>query len=230
VDLDIIAEQIRYYRARAGEYDASSQPEGEFLAAAITEAHADLQALGPIALAIELGAGTGQFTNDLALIAQRVVAVDASPEMLELNQAKVPAPNVERVAADVFEWEPRIKADLVMFGFLLSHIPMSRFDAFWNAVGEMLGPARQVFVIDECRHDLWQEEPGSDATSEVVRRTLVDGRAFHIVKVLWDPVLLSSRLERLGWRSHFLRRDPFFWGTVERASRSGAASAPRFAA
>lgn len=220
MDFDIIDEQIRYYRARAGEYDATSQAEGDPFATAITEARDDLQALGPVAFAIELGAGTGQFTNDLARIAQRVVAVDASSEMLALNRAKVPALNVERLAADVFDWDPPTEADLVMFGFLLSHVPRSRFAEFWTAVGEMLGPAGRVFVIDECRHGLWQEERDPDAASEVIRRTLIDGRTFRIIKVLWDPVLLTSELEGLGWRSHFVRRDPFYWGTVVRLSHT----------
>jgi hypothetical protein len=136
------------------------------------------------------------------------------------NRAKVRALNVERVVADVFDWDPPTDADLVMFGFLLSHVPRSRFAAFWTAVGEMLGPAGRVFVVDESQHDLWQEELVRDAASEVIQRTLIDGRTFHIVKVHWDPIVLASKLEGLGWRSHFVRRDPFYGGTVVQVSHT----------
>ena len=49
-------------------------------------------------------------------------------------------------------------------------------------------------------------------------RTLTDGRRFRIIKVLWDPPELAARLAGLGWQATFTREDPFFWGTVRRAS------------
>jgi CYTH domain-containing protein len=49
---------------------------------------------------IELGAGTGQFTRLVASLARDVEAVDTSPEVLELNAAKVPAPNVPILVGD----------------------------------------------------------------------------------------------------------------------------------
>ena len=90
-----------------------------------------------------------------------------------------------------------------------------------------------VFLVDESAHDLWAEEaapldepnhpadpddPDSAADREVVIRTLTDGRRFRIIKVLWDPPELSARLAGLGWQATFTREDPFFWGTVRRAS------------
>lgn len=52
---------MRYYRERAPEYDATSQPEGELFAGIAGLAHAEVRCLGPVQRAIELGAGTGQF-------------------------------------------------------------------------------------------------------------------------------------------------------------------------
>ena len=92
---EVLAEQIRYYRERAPEYDATSRPADDPFAAIELEAVAALRSCGPVGLAIELGAGTGQFTGVLASIATRVVALDTSPEVLALNAAKTGAPNVE---------------------------------------------------------------------------------------------------------------------------------------
>jgi len=214
---ELLREQVAYYRARAPEYDATSRPPGDPFAALGAEAEAALVALGPVTRAIELGPGTGQYTGLLAGIAGHVTAVDTAPEMLAINAARVPAANVERVVADVFEWRPAERAQLVMFGALLSHIPSDRFDAFWGAVDGMLAPGGRVFVFDESPHGLWREEAAGPA-DEVVVRTLEDGRRFHIVKVLWDARDLEARLASIGWRARLVRRDPFYWGTVERAA------------
>ncbi len=175
---------------------------------------AELTSLGPVERAIELGAGTGQWTGALASIAKVVVAVDASPEALARLRTKVRAPGVSTVAADVLTWRPDTRADLVLFGALLSHIPRDRFDAFWTAVDAMLAPGGRVFVIDEAPHTLWTEE--WTARDEVVVRTLQDGRRFRVVKVLWNPDALARRLEAAGWQARFVREDPFYWGVATR--------------
>ncbi len=216
---DLIEEQIRYYRQRAAEYDATTRPEDDPFAAISAEARDALRRLAPVEHAIELGAGTGAFTAVVAEIARRVTCVDAAPEMLELNRAKVPAADVERVVADVFVWRPTAPAALVVFTFLLSHVPAERFVAFWDGVRTMLAPRGRVFLMDETRHGLWREERAPESGSETAYRQLADGRRFRIVKVLWDPDELSERLAQLGWEARLVRRDPFFWGTARPTSR-----------
>jgi demethylmenaquinone methyltransferase/2-methoxy-6-polyprenyl-1,4-benzoquinol methylase len=211
---DLLQEQVRYYRARAPEYDRTSRPPDDPFADLTTAAVADLRGLGPVERAIELGAGTGQWTGHVAAIAREVIAVDAAPETLDLNAANVHAPNVERVVADAFEFVPARPADLVVFSALLSHIPRARFDAFWESVGRMLTPAGRVWLFDESPHGLWREEWVVDPEHEVVVRTLDDGRRFRIVKVLWDASDLAARLGASDWRASLVRRDPFYWGTV----------------
>ena len=211
---DLLAEQVRYYRERAPEYDATSQPEGDPFADVAALAHAELRSLGPVRRAIELGAGTGQFTEVVAAIADEVEAVDTSPEVLELNRAKLRAPHVRYTVADVFSWRPAEPADLVVASALLSHIPRERLEAFWDAVDPMLRPGGRFFLFDEAPHGVWSEE----ATGEdgIVMRTLNDGRRFRIVKVLWDAAELTAALAGLGWTAHLTRRDPFLWGTIAR--------------
>ena len=78
---------------------------------------------------LELAAGTGIWTRRLVELADRVVAVDANAETLALNTSEA-----ELVRADVFEWEPAERFDLVFFSFWLSHVPEERFDEFWSLV------------------------------------------------------------------------------------------------
>jgi demethylmenaquinone methyltransferase/2-methoxy-6-polyprenyl-1,4-benzoquinol methylase len=212
---DLLEEQIRYYRERAPEYDVTSTPEGDPYADLTAVAIAELRGLGPVDRAVELGAGTGQFTGHVAVVARHLIAVDSSPEVLTLNAAKVSAPNVERVVADLFTWRPSERVDLVVFTAVLSHIPRERFEAFWSGVRDMLVPGGRVFVFDESAHGLWEEE--RTEAPEVVYRTLQDGRRFRIVKVLWDPARLRERLALLGWDADLVHRDPFYWGTIVRA-------------
>jgi demethylmenaquinone methyltransferase/2-methoxy-6-polyprenyl-1,4-benzoquinol methylase len=210
-----IAEQVRYYRARATEYDATSPHDAHAFQPVFARVRAALAGLGPVQRAIELGAGTGQFTGVLASIAEHVVAVDSAPETLEILRGRVQAQNVRTVAADVFDWVPDAPADLVVFAALFSHVPSDRFEEFWAAIDRMVAPGGRAFLIDESPHELWTEEWTS--TEEIVVRTLTDDRSFRIVKVLWDPDELSRRLLEVGWRATFAREDPLFWGAVERA-------------
>ena len=89
---------------------------------------------------LELAAGTGIWTRKLVLLADRVVAADANAETLALNTG-----DAELVRADVFEWEPAERFDLVFFSFWLSHVPEERFDEFWSLVGAALVPGGRVF-------------------------------------------------------------------------------------
>jgi demethylmenaquinone methyltransferase/2-methoxy-6-polyprenyl-1,4-benzoquinol methylase len=221
-DLDeLLDEQVRYYRARAPEYDATApgydparRPEDP-IASIAAEAASALLALGPVGRAIELGAGTGQFTRIVASMARTVEAVDTSPEVLAINAANVPAPNVRRTVADALRFVPEQAVDLVVAAALVSHIPRERVADFWAAVDATLRPGGQVFLVDEAPHGLWAEEAGRD--QDVVWRTLEDGRRFRIVKVLWEPEDLRATLEGLGWRAAITRHDPFWWATVTRS-------------
>ena len=105
-DRALIDEQIAYYRARADEYDRTSpNPEDDPFAAAADRIRAALRSFEPRGRVLELAAGTGQWTGLLAEHADDVLATDASPEMLQLNAAKVANPVVRYRVADAFALE-----------------------------------------------------------------------------------------------------------------------------
>jgi SAM-dependent methyltransferase len=207
----LIDQQIRYYRARADEYDATSSIDGDPLSADTAIVQAALRSFSPRGRVLELAAGTGQWTAQLAPLADELLATDASPEMLELNAAKVRDPRVRYAVVDAFAMAPDPTWDVVFFGFFLSHVPPAGFAAFWATVGTLLGPGGRTFFIDEAEHGMWQED-WIDEPAGVVRRTLTDGTVHRAVKVLWRPDALGERLRRLGWKASIVSAGPFYWG------------------
>jgi SAM-dependent methyltransferase len=136
-DRELLDEQIRYYRARASEYDATSPtPEDDRFAADADRIRNALRALEPRGRVLELAAGTGQWTGLLAEYADELIATDASPEMLELNAAKVKDPSIHYRVADAFALPGTHDHDVVFFGFFLSHVlrdDSRRSGASWRA-------------------------------------------------------------------------------------------------
>lgn len=229
----LIDEQIAYYRARAGEYDEWFLRQGRYNRGAGANArwHANVAEVAsgldaflaelPIGSMLEIAAGTGLWTQRLAPHVQRLTAIDAAPETLAINQARLGAlaADVQYHAADIFTWSAPERYDAIFFGFWLSHVPPERFEAFWRRVGEWLAPGGRVFLVDS------RYEPSSTARDHrlegaqatTVARTLNDGRRFRIVKVFYAPERLGAELARLGWESA-IRATPdyFIYGQVNR--------------
>jgi len=198
---DPVAEQKRYYAERAPEYDdwwyrrGRYELEPEALGrwqADIAEAEAALEEFAPGGTVLELAAGTGIWTRKLVRLAERVVAVDANAETLALNTS-----DAELVRADVFEFEPAQRFDLVFFSFWLSHVPEQRFEEFWSLVRAALVPGGRVFLVDSGAGDT--AHTGTDQADWEETRSLSDGRTFRIVKRRWAPGELADRVRPLGF-------------------------------
>jgi SAM-dependent methyltransferase len=217
-DRELIDRQIAYYRARAAEYDRTSSIDGDPFAADARKVRAALDAFAPRGRVLELAAGTGHWTGQLARHADELLAVDASPEMLERNAAKVGDPRVRYAVANAFEMLPDPSWDVVFFGFFLSHVPPRRFAGFWDTVRGLLAASGRVFFVDEGRHDGWRED-WIDESAGLVRRTLDDGTVHQAVKILWDPAELREALETLGWHAAVTPTGPFYWGIATPRAR-----------
>lgn len=221
-ETELLTAQRSYYRARASEYDAWWERVGRYDRGAAANAQwfaeaAELErALArfrPDGDILELACGTGLWTRILASRARRLTAVDAAPEMIRQNRSRLGGAPVEYVEADLFEWQPEPGAyDLCFFSFWLSHVPASRFEAFWRTVATALRPGGRVFFIDSGRSD---RSTAADhrlptADEETMVRRLDDGREFRIVKRFYAPDWLEPRLAQLGWRVQVRRTGEFF--------------------
>jgi demethylmenaquinone methyltransferase/2-methoxy-6-polyprenyl-1,4-benzoquinol methylase len=150
-----------YYRARAAEYDEWFFREGLYdrgpahrVAWFKEVVHVELalrDALPAGGAILELASGTGLWTRRLVERHAHVVAVDASPEAVAINRARVQSERVEYIEADLFSWTPpEARFDALFFGFWLSHVPASRFDAFWRGVRTALKPSGAVSPWTAC--------------------------------------------------------------------------------
>jgi demethylmenaquinone methyltransferase/2-methoxy-6-polyprenyl-1,4-benzoquinol methylase len=232
-DPSILAEQVAYYRKRAGEYDewwfrTGRYDHGDELNAAW---HADAREVESALTsfldqrkprrALELACGTGLFTRWLAPRVGELLALDASPEVQAINRDRVQAGNVRYEIADLFAWEPAERYDLVFMSFWLSHVPDDRFDAFWTKVGASLAPGGSAYVIDSGwdMTSTAKNHARPDRDLGIAERKLNDGSRYRIVKIFHEPDALSARLRTLGFVSHVVHTPRYFiHGAVEAAA------------
>ena len=116
----VLTEQLDYYRARALEYDTWWNREGRFdrgpevntrWFAETTELERILERFDPRGDVLELACGTGLWTRHLVRYADSVTAVDAAPEVLAVNRARVGDSSVRYLEADLFDWAPEERYD-----------------------------------------------------------------------------------------------------------------------
>lgn len=142
--------------------------------------------LGTESLAVEIGAGTGQFSVAVAPACGRVVAVDVSAPMLERLRAKVAdlgLGNVEVLRAGFLSYEHAGEpADFVYSRYALHHLP-----DFWKALAlsrlrQMLRPGGILRLWDvvydfdpaqaEERIEAWCATGGKSVEAEWSRAEL----------------------------------------------------------
>ena len=170
---------------------------------------------------LEPACGTGLRTVELARHADCVTAVDASPEALQIDRARLRGAgresSVRYVEADRLGWGPDAAHDAVFFGFWLSHVPPERFEAFWDLVRAALRPGGRAFFVDSLgpeTHDE-KERRARDPQDFTTTRELEDGREFRIVKVFYDPAALERQLADPGWRISVRTTEHLLYGFGE---------------
>ena len=196
----LLESQREYYDLRAPDYGDASRPDRKH--SGVAEAGWGNELIGefaPRGAVLELACGPGVYTADLAEHAESVTAVDASARMLARARAAILDPKITFVRADIFTWEPDRTYDAVFFGAWLSHVPLERFDDFWDLVRSCLAPEGRVAFIDEDERAERYEFERSAGERPVARRRLADGREFDIVKVFWRADDLEQRLRSSGW-------------------------------
>jgi ubiquinone/menaquinone biosynthesis C-methylase UbiE len=218
---DILQQQIEYYRARAAEYDEwfyrtgrynHGAAENQQWADEAQQVRAALLNLPNQAHVLELASGTGIWTLELLKLADRLTAVDASPEMIAIHRAKVQSENVTYVQADLFTWQPpEAQYDMVFFSFWLSHVPPEHLAEFLSTVSRALKPGGYFFMVDSRR------APTSSAKDHIIpddgttlTRRLNDGREFDIVKVFYEPEALRQHLAQAGIQAQVQVTPAFF--------------------
>ena len=149
---------------------------------------------------LEFACGTGAWTATLAKHASELTAIDASLEMLAIASKRVRDNHIRFIEADIFDWRPDRRYDVVFFSAWLSHVPPRRFDRFWALVAECLDETGRVFLIDELPSVEAHERVIPDALAPVVERPLRSGARYRVVKVFYPPADLTTALAARGWK------------------------------
>lgn len=217
---ELLQRQIDYYRSRAPEYDEWFYRLGRYDRG---EAHTrqweleaqqvrdQLHSQAGFAHILELAPGTGIWTGELIQIGGRVTALDASPEMIAINRAKLQSDQVDYQLVDLFEWRPQRQYDMVFFGFWLSHVPAEKLAGFLDAVKAALKPGGRLFIVDSRAAEQSTSAGQSIETDgELQQRALKDGRRYEIVKIYYEPSALSAILRRHGFAVEAMTTDNFF--------------------
>lgn len=217
---NILQEQIAYYRARAAEYDewfyrkgrfSHGEAENKIWFDEATEVRDILHSLPKQKHILELAPGTGIWTQELIKIGEKITALDASPEMIAINKAKVQSDKVSYIQTDLFKWQPEQEYDMIFFGFWLSHVPPEMLDSFLQTVKRALKSNGYFFMVDS------QKKKTSTATDHILpedgttmQRSLNDGRNFQIIKIYYQTDELTQALIRNGIAAEAKFTDNFF--------------------
>jgi ubiquinone/menaquinone biosynthesis C-methylase UbiE len=205
VSLQMLEEMKRYYQASASEYDAIVNRQGRYdqgpelnarWFAEWDEVLAQLHAFHLTGDVLELAAGTGIWTQQLLRSASTVTAVDASADMLAINQAKVTSPRVTYVLADLFSWQPARVYDALFFGFWISHVPREQLDAFLRSCWAWLRPGGKLFFVDDTGGTTTAPDQPVRQGRQIETRTLHDGQSFQIVKNFYEATDLVAACVR----------------------------------
>lgn len=141
----------------------------------------------------------------VAAVADHVVAIDVSPETLDIAKAKgLPFAKVEFRIADAYALD-KVEGtfDAGMANFWLSHVPKQAVGAFLDGFHKRVGPGARVFMADNVYVPGIGGElivkPGTQDTFKL--RTLADGD-FWSAQRRTSRVQFKPRFTPPAWTKH----------------------------
>lgn len=128
---------------------------------------------------LELGCGTGFWTEQLAATAKSVMATDINPEVMKLAQAKgFPADKVHFAIADAFNLQLDRPYTAVFMGFVWSHIGRQDQSRFLAHLREKCGPNTLMVMLDNSY---------VEGSSTTIARTDLLGNTYQHRRLPGDP-------------------------------------------
>ena len=180
---EVGADQVAYYRARAPWYDDAYTSRGDYDQGPTLNAQwrADLAAIEALMSranlrgdCVELGAGTGYWTERLVDRADRVWAVDAVAEVLTAARERLGerAAKVQFDVVDLWRWNPERIWDCAVACFFFEHVPDEVLPGLLQTLHASLRPGGPVFLA---------EGAAVEAEPQVETRE-IGGRTFRVVE------------------------------------------------
>lgn len=140
---------------------------------------------------LELGSGTGHWTERLVRRGHKVTAVDAAPESLAVAAARTSGlgDHPEFVVADLYNWLPQRTWDSVVTCFFIEHVPDHLVE---TVVGRMASALRRGGAF------FFAEGLVSELNEEEVEIRSLHGRNYRVVERRRPPEALRQLLASVG--------------------------------
>ena len=209
---------IAYFDSIAAHYDNAAGDYSEEQLEDLDEAREQLGTLLTGHRILELGCGTGAWTEVLAEVADSVVAVDASAAMLDLARMHgEDLDNVEYRLADVLALpddlvDPDNKFTAVFMAGLWAHLTREQQDALLLVLKKRLGKDVLLVLFDD---NYVEEESATVARTDLLGNTHefqvdADGQRHEVVKNYPTDSFLRKRLDKVAREIKVLRWE-FYW-------------------
>jgi ubiquinone/menaquinone biosynthesis C-methylase UbiE len=190
---------------RAKDWDHGAAPGVDKVAQAVVAAAGPVDGL----VVVDLGAGTGRLTFDLARQGATVTAVDFSQAMLDIIASRAAdegLASVQQVRAPLQDLElPDASVDLIVSNYSLHHLRHTEKRQFAEHAVRWLRPGGRIVIGD------MMFGPGRDGRDRQIIASKVSAMVKRGPAGLW-------RLARNGWRIYVSRQEcplsPKAWSTL----------------
>lgn len=95
---------------------------------------------------LELGCGTGGFTNKLLRIGATVTAIDRSDSML--NRARKTVPVAKYICCNILDYRDTEKCDLILFAFVLHELTASDRISAFRIAASLLSNRESIGIVE----------------------------------------------------------------------------------
>lgn len=206
---DVGADQVDYYTARAGWFDDCYTCTGDYDRGperndrwnAHMEHIEDALAASKLrGRCVELGAGTGHWTERVARHVDHVTAIDASPEMLAAARERFAGrDDVDLRLADLWSWAPTERWDSAAAFFFVEHVPDAVLTELLATLHDALTPGSPFFVAEGA---WYQPEPNVETRD-------IDGREYRVVERRRTTTEFEAAFDAAGFDVEFGRTEWF---------------------
>lgn len=180
----------QYYDRRAEEYEQIYHRRDPVRQKELAEIATTMKDVLANRYVLEVACGTGYWTAVAAEVAQHILAIDISEEMLAIAKTKdLPGEKVEFRIGDAYALDSiKETFDAGLANFWLSHIPKSRLDNFLNGFHKKLKSSAAIFMADNiyipCIGGELIRKSGCEDTFKL--RELSDDSKYKVIKNYYD--------------------------------------------
>ncbi len=150
---------------------------------------------------LEIACGTGYWTQFIAPVASRVLAIDSAPETLAIARSRVHDEKVRFDVGDAYALPSHHGLFQAVFaGFWFSHVPRQRWGEFLRGVSKCLRPHGKVVFLDNT----YVEGSSSPITGEdsegntYQTRHLRNSATYQVLKNFPSEAEVSKALADVG--------------------------------